>query len=317
MNKTYGELFAGIGGASQGLKAAGYHGSWAIDYNRGALDILEANHNIDRVIHADVCEVNYDELPEVDLLWASPVCCSFSGANHKGGETELDVRSAQAIIRAASRARSVIIENVPAYQKSDSFSKICFGLRAMGFQWREFVLNAADYGNPSSRKRFYAVFSRSKIADFNAPAWRSTSNWFDELLLHRDCWVPSKPTPKQALAMSLNNPHNLPLKRFAIERRGAYGTPKIYQAWDVYPCCKSHSHHDGKNLEPGYGKIGNYASYMDFVVDGQMYSVTPQLLGVLMGFPIDYDWGANRAQAAAGAGNACVPRMCKILAGLT
>jgi site-specific DNA-cytosine methylase len=52
---------------------------------------------------------------------------------------------------------------------------------------------------------------------------------------------------------------------------------------------------------------------MDFVVEEQMYSVTPQLMGVLNGFPIDYQWGEDRAQAAAGIGNAVVPRMAEIL----
>lgn len=313
MSKTYGELFAGIGGASQGLNAAGYHGAWAVEWNQGAIDILKANHDIDRIIHGDVCEIDYNQLPEVDLLWASPICTNISGANHNRGETAEDIRLACAIIAAAGRARSVIIENVPAYRKSDSYSKICFGLGAMGFQWRELVLNAADYGNPSSRPRFYAVFSRSAIASFDAPI--SRTSWFDELLKHRECWVESKPTPKQAAAM-IANPHRLPLKPFAIERRGSYGASKIWQTVDTYPCCKSHSGHDGKNPKPGYGKIGNYASYMDFVVEGQMYSVTPQLMGVLMGFPIDYDWGENRAQAAAGIGNSVSVRMAEIIAGL-
>jgi site-specific DNA-cytosine methylase len=52
---------------------------------------------------------------------------------------------------------------------------------------------------------------------------------------------------------------------------------------------------------------------MDFVHEGKSYSITPQLLGVLNGFPVDYDWGTNRAQAAAGIGNAVVPRMAEIL----
>jgi len=311
MKKTYGELFTGIGGASQGLKTAGYHGSWAVEWNQGAIDILKANHDIDRVIHGDVCEVNYETLPEVDLLWASPVCCSFSGANHKRGETELDIRSAQAIIRAASRARSVLVENVPAYSNSDSFSKIHFALVNSGFLYSStMTLNAADYGNPSSRNRFYAIFSRSPIQNVELP--KSRSNWADELMKYQDCWEPSKLTANQQASIDASRVEGL----FAIERCGYYGTPKIIQSSAVFPCIRSHTSHDGKNPKPGYGKIGSYRRRCDFVYDGQSYALTPQLLGVLMGFPIDYGWGENRAQAAAGIGNSCAIAMVTMLAQL-
>jgi site-specific DNA-cytosine methylase len=101
----------------------------------------------------------------------------------------------------------------------------------------------------------------------------------------------------------------------AIERCGYYNRkPKVYKSSSQYPCIKSCSHHDGKKVKPGYGKIGCYRSYMDFIYKGQSYSVTPQLLGILNGFPVDFDWGENKAQAAAAIGNAVVPRMAELIA---
>lgn len=52
---------------------------------------------------------------------------------------------------------------------------------------------------------------------------------------------------------------------------------------------------------------------MDFTYKGQSYSITPQLLGVLNGFPIDYKWGEDRAQAAAAIGNTVVPKLAEII----
>ena len=313
MTKTYGELFAGIGGASVGLKAAGYHGSWAVEHNQGAIDILAANHDIDRIIHDDVCEVDYNLLPDVDVLWASPPCPSFSRANHKGGETWSDMELAHAIVAAATRAQSVIIENVPTYRESRSFATIDLGLISGGFTYStHMILNASDYGNRSSRSRFYAIFSRSRFAPINLP--QSRSWWFGALLDAIDHWEPSKLTVNQTKAIEVAGVDLATSMPFAIERCGYYGSPKLIATGSVFPCCKSHPGHDGKNPKTGRGKIGSYRRQYDFVYQGQSYALTHQLMGLLMGFPINYDWGADRGQAVAGIGNAVVPAMAELLA---
>lgn len=308
--KTFATLFSGIGGSETGLTNAGYEPVYAIDHNKGALDILTANHEIPTVIHGDVNTVEFHSLPSIDLLWASPVCCSFSGANHRRGETIDDMRSAYAIVHAARRSKSVIVENVPEYLNSDSYRAIKELLELDGLIFnREIICNAANFGNPASRKRFYSIFSRD-FFKLQLPV-ESSTNWIDELLKYREHWVESKLTEKQQTVVDGLSP--LVMGAIAIERCGYYGTPSVYVNRGGYPCIKSHTHHDGKNPKPGYGKIGSYRSYMDFIHEGQSYSVTPQLLGVLNGFPIDYKWGTNRAQAAAGIGNAVVPRMAQIL----
>jgi DNA (cytosine-5)-methyltransferase 1 len=308
-------LFAGVGGASEGLKAAGYHGSWAIEYNQGAIDILKANHEIDRIIHRDVCEVDYGKLPEVNLLWASPPCPSFSRANHKAGETEHDIELARAIIAAANRTRSLIIENVPAYRKSDSYSKIQFALINSGFSHsKQLTINAADHGNPSSRTRFYAIFSRSPINNVQLP--QSQSYWFGNLLDAASYWEMSTLTPSQIKAIDNAEIDPLICTPFAIERCGYYGSPKLISASLTFPCLKAHSGHDGKNPKLDHGKIGSYRRQYDFVHTGKAYALTPRLMGMLMGFPIDYNWGGNRAQAVAGIGNAVAVTMAQLLAQL-
>jgi DNA-cytosine methyltransferase len=320
MKKTFATIFSGIGGADLGLTNAGYSPSWAIEWNQGAIDILKANHDIPIMIHDDVCAVDYYELPEVDILWASPVCCEFSGAKHGGGETELDIRSAEAVVRAASRARSVIIENVPKYQDSKSYRLIYDSLSQQGFCTRySEILNAAHYGNPSSRSRFYAIFSRDQVESRSSfQSGRFTTAWFDELHKYCDYWVGSELTRNQLLAIHEGNDFRMtyPHKPFAIERCGYYGTPKLILPSSNFPAIKSHSGHDGKKPKPGYGKIGSYRRQYDFVHEGRAYTLTPQLMGILMGFPIDYDWSNNKAQAVAGIGNSVVPKMAEMLASL-
>ena len=313
--KTCATMFSGVGGSESGLKGSGYQPSYAIEWNQGSIDILKANHDIPLVIHNDVTLVDYSKLPEVDLLWASPVCCSFSRANFKGGENNDDIKSTFAILLAAKRSQSVIIENVPAYKNSESYSRLKLGLGQQGFYFsKETTINAAKYGNPARRDRFYAIFSRSDFRTELPPEFQSS--WVEMLLKYQDYWVESKLTVAQQNAIDGDHSRPIPGSIYAVERCGYYKYPKIYNGLSPYPCIKSHTHHDGKNPKPGRGKIGSYRSYMDFVYEGQSYSVTPQLLGVLNGFPIDYRWGSDRAMASAGIGNAVVPRLAQIVSGL-
>jgi site-specific DNA-cytosine methylase len=314
---TFGTLFSGVEGAGLGLTRAGYKPVYAVEWNLGAIGILKANHDTPIVIHDNVCNVDYSTLPPVDLLWASPVCCSYSLANHNRGETQEDFFSAEAIASAARFANTVVIENVPAYYNGEAFKLLSKQLTALVFDnYLNLRLNAARFGNPSSRDRSYGIFSKKHIKPVLPEELRS--NWFDELLKHYLYWEPSKLTDNQSKAIQASgidlvvDAHS----PFAIERCGYYGTPKIISSMDTFPCLKSHSGHDGKNPKPGYGKIGKYRRQYDFVSHGQSYALTPQLMGVLMGFPINYDWGSDKGQAVAGIGNSVCPSMSEIIARL-
>jgi DNA-cytosine methyltransferase len=311
--KTFATLFSGIGGSDLGLTNAGFQSTYAVEWNFGALEILKANHNIPTAIHGNVTEIDYSVLPEVDLIWASPVCCNYSGANHKRGETAQDIHSAYSVIRAAKQANSLIIENVPSYFNSDSYRAISELMQLDGMVYQNtYRLNAARFSNPASRDRTYAVFSRD-FFKLELPA-EFRADWAEELLKYREYWKGSKLTKNQLNSIDADCSRTIPGSIYAVERCGYYKIPIIYNSLSAYPCIKSHTHHDGKNSKPEYGKIGSYRSYMDFIYEGQSYSITPQLLGVLNGFPIDYSWGNNRAQAAAGIGNAVVPRLAEIIA---
>lgn len=317
MPKTFATLFSGIGGTDLGLTNAGFKPVYAVEWNQGAIDILTANHDIPIVIHDDVNNINFGDLPDVDLLWASPVCCSYSGANHKKGETELDLKSSVSISNAAQFAQSVIIENVPTYYKSNAFRLLSEKLNQIGFShYNNYRLNAANFGNPASRDRSYGVFSRSPFK-LNLPP-EDPIDWDKVLMQYRDYWVESELTDRQRTALDsfygFGFDSSIENRPVAIERLGYYSNiPKYYISIGGYPCIKSHSHHDGRNPKPGYGKVGSYRSYMDFSYQCKSYSVTPQLLGVLNGFPINYSWGKNKAQSSAGCGNAVCPKMAEII----
>ncbi|MCK4624346.1 MAG: DNA cytosine methyltransferase [Phycisphaerae bacterium] len=172
------DSFAGAGGASLGIEAAlGRPVDIAINHDTYAIEMHKLNHP--RTLH--YCENIWDVNPlhatrgrPVGLLWASPDCKHFSKA--KGGKpVEKRIRGlAWVVLRwmAMVRPRIVILENVEEFQgwgplradnsidtdrKGHTFDSFIRQIRGHGYdvEWR--VLNAADYGAPTSRSRLFLV----------------------------------------------------------------------------------------------------------------------------------------------------------------
>lgn len=112
------DLFAGGGGASEGVRRAlGYGPVVAINHCRHAIDMHRANHPDTEHFHGDVFEVRPMEATRgraVDALWASPDCRHFSRA--KGGKpVDKKIRGlAWVVVRWAAqvRPRVILMENV-------------------------------------------------------------------------------------------------------------------------------------------------------------------------------------------------------------
>lgn len=171
------DLFAGGGGASTGIEAAGLRVDIAINHSPEAIAMHRANHPDTRHYQSDVWEVAPREACQsrpVGLLWLSPDCVHFSRA--KGGKPrEKRTRSlAWVAIRWARDVRPavIVLENVEEFEgwgplTSDAlpcprragltFRRWVGRLRALGYavEWRSLV--AADYGAPTTRRRLFLV----------------------------------------------------------------------------------------------------------------------------------------------------------------
>lgn len=169
--------FAGGGGASTGIElATGRPVTIAINHDPDAILMHKTNHPFTEHYQASVWDVDPCEVSKgrpVGLAWFSPDCKHFSKA--KGGKpVDKNIRGlAWIVLRWAGtvRPRVIILENVEEFQtwgpvrrghlvKSKSgqtFHKWLSQLRDLGYavEWRELV--AADYGAPTTRKRFFLV----------------------------------------------------------------------------------------------------------------------------------------------------------------
>ncbi len=169
--------FAGGGGASTGIElATGRVVDIAINHDPDAILMHRTNHPHTMHYQASVWDVDPLEVcagRPVGLAWFSPDCKHFSKA--KGGKpVDKNIRGlAWIALRWAGtvRPRVIILENVEEFQTwgpvrrghpvkskaGQTFRKWVGQLEALGYvvEWRELV--AADYGAPTTRKRFFLI----------------------------------------------------------------------------------------------------------------------------------------------------------------
>lgn len=169
--------FAGGGGASTGMElATGRPVEVAINHDPDAILMHKTNHPYTRHFQASVWDIDPEEVclgRPVGLAWFSPDCKHFSKA--KGGKpVDKSIRGlAWIALRWAGkvRPRVIILENVEEFQTwgpvrkgrpvkakaGQTFKKFISQLRSLGYavEWRELV--AADYGAPTTRKRFFLI----------------------------------------------------------------------------------------------------------------------------------------------------------------
>lgn len=203
--------FAGGGGASTGIElATGRRVAIAINHDPDAIRMHRTNHPYTEHLQASVWDV--DPVAEcrgrpVGLAWFSPDCKHFSKA--KGAAlVDRKIRGlAWITLRWAAkvRPRVIILENVEEFQTwgpvrkgkpvkklaGTTFRRFISQLEALGYtvEFRELV--AADYGAPTSRKRFYLIArcdgksivwpkpTHSKTGADGLPKWRSAAEVID------------------------------------------------------------------------------------------------------------------------------------------
>lgn len=183
------DLFAGAGGMSTGcLLAAEARGErvelvavnhWPVSVATHTANHPEARHYCAPVETLDPRVA----IPsgKLDLLIAAPECTHHSTA--RGGKPINDQSRASAwhILRWIEllRVETVLIENVPEFQtwgplgvnhrplktkKGETFRAFIAALESYGYHVEHKVLNAADYGAATTRRRLFIIARRGRIA---------------------------------------------------------------------------------------------------------------------------------------------------------
>lgn len=159
------DLFAGAGGFSLGAKMAGVRVVWAANHWPLAVDTHNRNHP--EIIHScqDVQQADWCDVPEHDVLLASPACQGHSLARGKDKPHHDALRStAWAVVACAEYHKSslVLIENVVEFSRWVLFRPWCDAMQRLGYAVAPHVADAADHGVPQHRARLFLVCTRSQ-----------------------------------------------------------------------------------------------------------------------------------------------------------
>lgn len=166
------DLFCGAGGTSTGaieaLRALGYAPRLtACNHWPVAVATHTANHPEARHLCASLDTLNPRELfapRELRLLWGSPECTNHSRARRGRHINEQSRATAWCVTRWADALRpgTILVENVPEFARWESFLAWVAALESFGYrvEWR--VLVAADYGDPTTRRRLFVQAQRGR-----------------------------------------------------------------------------------------------------------------------------------------------------------
>ncbi|WP_413102511.1 DNA cytosine methyltransferase [Streptomyces sp. Inha503] len=171
------DVCAGAGGLALGLEQAGFEPVLLLDKKRVACETLRMNRPAWQVLEADLLDFapsRHREIYDVDLLSAGlPRVKSSATVARTDTEAELRLLEATVYLAHAVQPRALLIENVPGLVNAPDFEPIRDFIRKeldhLGYRFRWFVLNAADFGVPQERKQGVLVALKDEYFDAFRP----------------------------------------------------------------------------------------------------------------------------------------------------
>lgn len=188
------DLFAGAGGWSCGAEQAGVAVVAGANHWPRAVETFQAAHPGALARCQDVTLMDPRDLPEFELLLASPACQGHSRA--RGTDRphhDAQRATAWAVVQVAEvcRPRMFAVENVPEFAQWSLYRHWRAALSTLGYRITEIVLDAAEHGVPQERKRLFVCGSldgRPSIASAGLPPIPASSF----VRFDRGSWTPVK-----------------------------------------------------------------------------------------------------------------------------
>lgn len=241
------DLFAGGGGASVGIEMAlGREVDIAINHDPQAIIMHKTNHPNTLHLTEDVFKVDLKKIVgdrHVALMWASPDCTSHSKA--KGGQPRSKgLRILPwAVFKHARLIKPdvIIMENVEEIQQwgpldenghpikekmGESYNQFIDAMKSIGYKVESRELIAANYGAPTTRKRWYAIFRRDgqpivwpKQTHFEngTPKWLECGDFIDWSDLGKSIFGRKKPLAEATQRRIANG-----IRKYIIENPNPY-----------------------------------------------------------------------------------------------
>lgn len=167
------DLFAGAGGASEGLKQAGFIVLGAIENDSSAVATYQANHKHTYVDNGDIRSVDAEAFRRelgvrkgrLTLLKACPPCQGYSSLNRSGADDPRNDLVCEVLrFVDAFGPKVVLVENVPRLRTDPRLERLVWDLGTRGYAVRDFTLDARDFGVPQRRRRYILLAARGRAA---------------------------------------------------------------------------------------------------------------------------------------------------------
>lgn len=203
---TFLSLFSGCGGLDLGFEQAGFRCVGATDLEPMASESFRENFpgvpfwqgNVIDLTSERIVETFPDTQFGLDLLIGGPPCPPFSKSRFYRKEkpralddpTGKDTIEGYLRVLSDTRPRAFLLENVRglAYKvHADALHHILDVARELGYKTSHKVLNAADFGVPQIRERFFVVGMKDYEFTFPAPTHTKEPDLLSEL----KPWVPA------------------------------------------------------------------------------------------------------------------------------
>jgi DNA (cytosine-5)-methyltransferase 1 len=172
------DVFAGAGGLSLGMEAAGFTIAAGVEIDADACETFAKAHPGADVICDDVDRVPFALWRgQVDVVIGGPPCQPWStGGKRLGADDPRDGWPGFLSVLRQVEPRAFVAENVAGFAagaRKSQYQALTQHLEDLGFHVAAKILNAADYGVPQRRLRLVIVGVRSAPFTFPAPAFGS------------------------------------------------------------------------------------------------------------------------------------------------
>lgn len=167
------DLFAGIGGFRIAAEQQNMQCVFSSEIDKYACEVYK--NNFGDVPFGDITEINANEIPDFDILFAGFPCQPFSYAGQlQGFEDKIRGTLFFDIIRILKekQPKMFLLENVKGLKSHDqgkTLKTIEEHLEQLGYSIHWKILNSLDFGVPQSRERWYCVGFNKEI-NFEFPS---------------------------------------------------------------------------------------------------------------------------------------------------
>jgi len=290
------DLFAGWGGFTEGAeRVPGVEVLWAANHWPLAVEAHALNHPGTAHSCQDLQQADWTQLPDYELLLASPACQGHSTASQPKRRHYHDAlrATAWAVVECAevTRPETVIVENVPPFASWIFFNNWLNCFELMGYKVSTGLYNCARFGVPQRRRRLVVCASRVG-AELPVEPTVPEAAFGSHIQWDAGTWRP------------IGNASSNVQQRIgdAQDRHGA-------------KCLSQHvTGHKGVGLDEPIRTITKQDQWV-VVNDDSYRPLTIREVARAMSFPDTYGWptGATRSDTIAGLGNAIPPLFAEAL----